>query len=269
MSVMWMRFFLGFPLAATVAAAAVAAGALTLDGAGAATAVGALCFLGGGLPWATILMLFFVTSSALSHLASRTRGPAHDIAAKSARRDAVQVMANGGIPALCALLHILHPSSVWPAAFAGAVAAATADTWGTEIGALSPTPPVLITTGRRVPPGTSGGVTALGCGGAALGALVISIGASLLLAPISGVLAVALAGLIGSVVDSVLGATVQEIRLCPVCAARTEQVVHRACGARTVRIRGIPHLDNDAVNALACAAGSLATLVLIHPALAA
>ena len=48
------------------------------------------------------------------------------------------------------------------AAFAGAIAAASADTWATEIGTLSPANPVSIATLRPVQTGMSGGVSILG-----------------------------------------------------------------------------------------------------------
>ncbi len=72
-------------------------------------------------------------------------------------------MANGGVAALAAL------AGSW-AAFAGALAAATADTWATEIGRYSRKPPRLITTGKPVAAGTDGGMTLVGTVGGIAGA---------------------------------------------------------------------------------------------------
>lgn len=133
-----------------------------------------------------MLLAFFISSSLLS-----TR---HTL------RTERQVVANGGVAALAALL------GNWPA-FAGSLAAATADTWATEIGRRAPTPPRLVTSWTSVPPGTDGGMTLLGTLGGIAGAGFIA-GTSYLLG-FPWVLAVALAGALGMLLDSILGATVQ------------------------------------------------------------
>jgi uncharacterized protein (TIGR00297 family) len=110
------------------------------------------------------------------------------------------VLANGGIAALAALAG----NWTW---FAGALAAANADTWATEIGSHSRTPPRLITTGLRVPAGTDGGMTLLGTAGGIAGAGFVAVLASVLGQRSSPVIAVA--GIAGMLLDSLLGATVQ------------------------------------------------------------
>ena len=163
-----------------------------LTGRGVAAALGVGLATGFGLGWRGLLLLlgFFVSSSLLSKKTSRNHR---------------QVIANGGIAALSALL------GSW-LAFAGALAAATADTWATEIGRFSPTPPRLITNGARVPAGTDGGMTLLGTVGGIAGAGLIA-GLSVGLGPggsgLGLVVKVAVAGIIGMLLDSLLGATVQ------------------------------------------------------------
>jgi uncharacterized protein (TIGR00297 family) len=168
---------------------------LTKGGAVSALVVGAAVSAGTGARGLALLLVFFVTSSAL------TRG--------GGRRRAAQVFANGGVAAACALLSRWHPALL--PAFAGALAAAAADTWSTEIGARSAKPPRLLTTWRTVAPGTDGGVTLLGSAGGALGAVVIAAGAVLLgLVPASAAPGVAFAGAVGTALDSLLGATLQQ-----------------------------------------------------------
>jgi uncharacterized protein (TIGR00297 family) len=152
----------------------------------AAFAVGVATVYGCGWRGFAVLLAFFVSSSLLSK--------------RHTLRTERQVVANGGVAALAALL------GNWPA-FAGSLAAATADTWATEIGRRSPTPPRLVTNWTPVPAGTDGGMTVLGTLGGIAGAGFIA-GTSYLLGN-RWVPAVALAGALGMLLDSILGATVQ------------------------------------------------------------
>ena len=65
-----------------------------------------------------------------------------------------------------------------------------------------------------------------------------------------------LAGVVGSLVDSLLGATVQDVRWCDACSRETERRVHR-CGRSARPLRGFSWLGNDTVNVVATAAGAL------------
>lgn len=193
---------------------------LTRGGAAAALAVGAATLSGVGWRGFGLLLAFFVSGSLL------TRG--------GGQRTARQVLANGGVAAAAALL------GAWPA-FAGALAAAAADTWATEIGAFSPTPPRLIMSGAPVPRGASGGVTPLGTAGGVLGAAIIG-ALTWVLGPheLGLAVVVALAGVAGMLVDSLLGATVQ--------GSFEDEPVQPT--------RGYAWLDNDGVNLATTLAGA-------------
>jgi uncharacterized protein (TIGR00297 family) len=154
---------------------------------------------------------FFVTSSILTRWETRSPETARRSLDRAGRRWD-QVWANGGVAALAAAVRGLDGWPLALAAAAGAIAAATADTWGTELGRWSPSPPRLVTTGAKVPHGRSGGITALGTAGSAAGALLIGATAALFGDAAHAVrfsLAVAAAGFTGSLLDSVLGATVE------------------------------------------------------------
>ena len=157
------------------------------------------------------------------------------------------------------LLTITRYASKSETRFIGALATATADTWATELGTLSSKSPRLITNGRPVAPGTSGGVTLLGMAASALGACSLGFflwagegfRKSLVVTPLLALLS----GMVGSCFDSVLGATLQAMYTCPVCKDGDEQQIHH-CGSRTEFQRGIAWMNNDVVNFMATATGT-------------
>jgi len=185
---------------------------LTGRGVVAALAVGIATAWGMGWRGVLLLLAFFVSGSLLTH--------------GGGQRTERQVLANGGVAALAAL------AGSWPA-FAGSLAAATADTWATEIGRYSRTSPRLITNGRPVPAGTDGGITLLGTAAGIAGAGFVALLTLLWQSPAA--IAVACAGIVGMLLDSVLGATVQ--------------------GA-------FRWLDNDAVNLATTCSGAIIALAL-------
>ena len=142
-------------------------------------------------------------------------------------------------------------------------ATANADTWATELGILSTTEPRLITTKQRVSPGTSGGITGLGTTAAAGGALSLGLVFQLLQRHVSPVatFTALVSGLVGSLYDSLLGATIQATYYCSTCDKETEQHVH-SCGTRTRLLRGLSWMNNDVVNFLATLVGGLVAMTL-------
>jgi uncharacterized membrane protein len=147
--------------------------------------------------------------------------------------------------------------------FIGALATVTADTWATELGTLSRTPPRLITTGRVVAAGTSGGISMLGTLATLAGGAMIGIAAGLLPKGLLWSIALPLglvSGLAGSLIDSLLGASLQRQGYCPSCQAATEARIHH-CGVASKLTRGCSWLGNDAVNFLASLGGGLIALV--------
>ncbi len=247
-----MSLTLAVVLAAVVAAAAWRADALTGTGAQAATLVGGAVLVGAGWPGGAVLAAFFVSSTAVSRMGP-ARLPAGD--AKGNRRDLRQVIANGG-PAALGAQHAREEPSLALWIVTASLAAAAGDTWATSVGAWSRVPPRHLLTWRRVPPGTSGGITLYGCLGAAAGALLVA-GAGALAGHDSRVWAVAAIGFLGMVVDSALGAAAQGRFRCPRCDEPSEWRVHR-CGAVTIPEGGWRWLDNDGVNGLATALAALA-----------
>lgn len=248
----------GLLLGALIGTLAWRAGALSASGAWAAALTGGLIFGAGGLPWAVLLLAFFISSSALSRVFASRKVELKEKFSKGSRRDWAQVLANGGLGALLALAHAALPGETWPwVAFSGAMAAVNADTWATEMGVLSTRMPRLITNGKPVERGASGGVTLLGSLAALVGAASIALLAALFTPGGSWVVltaAILLGGLAGAAIDSLLGATLQGIYYCPDCCKETERHPRHTCGAHTRPVRGWRWLNNDLVN-FACSLG--------------
>ena len=170
--------------------------------------VGAGIYLSLGLPGFAILALFVVGGSALTRLGYRSKEGRGIAQAHSGRRGARNALANCGVALLCALLAVLIHSEAFVAAFVASLGAAFADTAESEVGQLYGRTPRLITTLRKVPPGTDGAVslpgTLAGLGAAGLTALLgLPLG---LVAGPGAVLLVAGGAFLGTVVDSFVGA---------------------------------------------------------------
>lgn len=87
-------------------------------------------------------------------------------------------------------------------------------------------------------------------------------GGATLLAPEVPVSAPLIGGVAGMLVDSLVGATVQERRWCATCERGTERLVH-GCGAATAFAGGVRGVRNDFVNAVATTAGGAMSLLLV------
>lgn len=256
-------FDLGLLAASLVGFVGWRAHALTAPGALAAIFVGTATFTGLGVPGAIVLMAFFVPSIALSRVGAEKKKQLVDVG-KHGARDAGQVLANGGVAAVCALLALGGDPRAF-VAFAGAFAAATADTWGTEIGTLVAQKPRSILTGAPVGAGLSGGVTAAGTSAEFAGALFIALVALFFGATHLGLrdaAAIAIGGVGGALIDSLLGASVQSLRWCAHCRRRCETEPH-ICGANTQPLRGFTWVTNDIVNLCATLGGALLAYAVV------
>jgi uncharacterized protein (TIGR00297 family) len=252
-----------------IAGAAYWKGSLSISGMLAAVLLGTTMFALGSLAWFGTLIAFFLSSSLLSKFKHNHKAEAESGYAKSGRRDAGQVAANGGIGLVLCIGNAMWPHPMWWLLFLGVMATVNADTWATEIGGLSKAMPRSIVSGKRVPAGTSGGVTRMGILASLLGGLFIgAVGSGLSQLSAHGstfgllplLVLGTVSGLIGSLVDSWLGATIQVMFRCEVCGKTIEKQTH--CEQRAVRIRGMRGMTNDYVNAISSMAGGLICLAL-------
>ncbi len=232
---------------------------LTKSGAIAAFFVGSGIALGFGSKGLVVLGVFFVSSSMLSKYKSKTKQTMEDKTKKGSRRDAWQVMANGGFAAIVGIIYFFTKESVWIIVFAILLAAANSDTWASEIGSLSKKKPISVRTFKQAATGTSGAVSVLGTIAAFAGSLLIALTANFLFALEPGSFVVILVfGFLGNIVDTLLGAFVQVEYKCPVCGRIVESKVE--CHTTLVKTKGFALFNNDMVNVLS---GFLAALVYV------
>lgn len=282
---MFIQLFLGLVISAGIGWLAYRKAALSKSGVAGAMFTGTAIFGFGGWTWGLLLITFFVASSLLSKYKARHKESLAEKFDKGSRRDLWQALANGGAGALLAAGYALRPHPALFCAFIGAMATVNADTWATELGVLSRKPPRLITTGKPVERGTSGGVSLSGvlatlAGGALIGlaaAIFLALETfirqitntsplfltsySLLLTPYSLLLIGAVSGLAGSLTDSFLGATVQAIYHSSLRQKETEKAVDPD-GAPNQLLRGWRWLSNDWVNFISSCFGALVGALL-------
>lgn len=259
-----LRALSGAFLAGVIAVLARRAGTLTDRGQWAAFFTGVIV-TSAGWDWAALLAAYFVVSSALTRTgAARKEALTERVLTPGGARSGVQVVANGGLFALLVFLGEVRGDAALSLAGLGALAAAAADTWATEVGLLWGGTPRSIANGRPVEPGVSGGVTPAGVGASIAAAVLFGLVAPILVPDGSGApgaaRAVFLAAIAGSLADSLLGATVQAKRWCESCRMWTERHVHR-CGYHSAHAHGIRWMTNDTVNFCATVVGALVALV--------
>ncbi len=184
---------------------------LTLDGKAAVLAVliGVLIVLFGGaygLFFLAVIVLFLAFSAIVTNVGI---GMKKRIKVYEAKRGWKNVVANGIIPLVIVILYwhfgsLVPDPTVFVVAYVASVAGTTADKFASELGVLGETP-VSIITFRKVKKGVSGGVTVFGTVSSLIGAALIGFSGMAIGLPPAYLVIIAVAGLLGSVVDSVAG----------------------------------------------------------------
>ncbi|KAF9938414.1 Transmembrane protein 19 [Mortierella alpina] len=285
---------------------------LSHSGAVAATVVGLGTFTNSPYVFGSVLLTFYLSSSKLTKFKSQIKKTLEEDHQEGGGRTAIQVFSNGAVGTVLALAYqyVYWTSESRPAtlfmndwrastilfAYIGHYACCNGDTWASELGILNKSWPTLITTLKKVPPGTNGGVSPLGLAASFGGGLLIGVAAAIsvvvqlaLEAPISWksgkgwtgldafskaadvkflfalLLAGAGAGFIGSLLDSVLGATVQKSNY----STKNKVITYKAAEKddEIKPISGLDILDNHQVNFFSSMAIALATGFLSWKAL--
>jgi len=255
------QFTIGLGVALGVAVLSYRIRILTASGSVGTFLLATLIFGTGGWIWSLPILIFFVLSSVLSRVGRVHKAQFAPLFEKSSCRDIGQVLANGAAAGLVMLVYNFFPRPIFYWLFLGALAAVNADTWATEIGVFSKISPRLITTFQKVTPGTSGGITLLGTLSALLGSLAIAL-SGWIASPVHFHISlygwsfwiVVAGGFLASLVDSLLGATLQAQYRCPVCNKITERKIH-CQNRKTQFLSGKAWLHNDGVNFLCSLSG--------------
>ena len=256
------RLAAGVILASIIAIFSFKAKFLTKSGTAATFVLAAGIFGFGGWKWTIPIFAFFLTSSLLSKLRKKQNINVDLYFDKTGVRDAAQVFANGGLSLILVTLNLFYPNELFFYIYVSVIASVCADTWSTEIGTMKNFAAYNIRNFKRVEQGRSGGVSLPGTTAAFAGAAFIAFSGSFW---ISGSLLVyfliiIFSGFLGSVIDSLLGATVQLQYICTVCGKITERKNH--CGKETLYSKGFYFLNNDLVNFFAGLSGGIISFIL-------
>ncbi|MDQ0213872.1 uncharacterized protein (TIGR00297 family) [Oikeobacillus pervagus] len=223
---------------------------LNTSGGIAAIFIGSLLYF--SMEWEGLIILgaFFFSSSLWSRFKAHKKGEIERILVKTSRRDWQQVVANGGAAALFGIIYLYSSTEIWLYAAIASIAAANSDTWASEIGTLSKKKPLSIRTFHLTERGESGAISILGTIAGLFGSFFIASIAFLFIPDIDFDLFwfIGLAGFLGNILDTLLGAFVQIEFHCPKCKRNVENPVH--CSVKTRRIKGFPMFQNESVNFL-------------------
>ena len=194
----------------------------------------------GGITSFIILVVVFL-GSIITKLFNKNK--------KRYKRKLIQIISNVGVGTLSLIIYKITANDIYLLVYASVMAESLADTLASDIGILSKREPINILTLKKGERGLSGNISILGLISALIGSLLIGtiyyIGIE---KNIISFLIIVLSGFLGSLVDSILGASIQVKYRCEKCKKITERKEH--CGKKTNYYKGIKWIDNNLVNLL-------------------
>ncbi|HSP88700.1 MAG TPA: DUF92 domain-containing protein, partial [Ignavibacteriaceae bacterium] len=235
---------------------------LTISGSVSTFLLALVVYTLGNLKWTLPIVTFFVLSSLLSKIRKNKNEEVEKYFEKSDQRDFFQVLANGGLGGILVSLNYFYPSKIFYLIYLSLLAAVCADTWSTEIGTLFKTKTIDILSFKEITQGMSGGISFPGILAAIAGAFVIAATSLPWLESNYkiNIIIITLAGFIGSLVDSVLGSSLQAQFKCNVCNTITERKFH--CDKETDLVKGKTWINNDVVNFGTGISGGIFSIIL-------
>jgi uncharacterized protein (TIGR00297 family) len=226
------------------------------DGAIAAAIIGVVIYGIGELPFSFSVVYFFFTANILGKYKRRRQA----LTKRTESRNSVQVFANGLVPLVLVILWGFVQDAALVLFFLTAICTATADTWATELGALSKNQPRSIINFRRVEAGTSGGISSLGTVAACAGAFSNSQFSAYFFSnqlninlSQQTIILISFVSVFAQFIDSFLGACCQARYRCAKCGQVVEEKIH--CATPAAKKDGFQWLTNDMVNFISILAG--------------
>jgi uncharacterized protein (TIGR00297 family) len=175
--------------------------------------LGVLVSLRGDLRWLTMFLLLMI----FVHIATRFKFEEKEKKGvqegKGGMRGYRSILGNGMVASAVVVSSFFVPTEILVLPFLASLASACSDVFGSEIGSISDRTR-LITNFKKVKAGTNGGISPLGEGAAALGSfLLAALGLLIFRISLKEFLLVGLLGFLGCQIDSVLGATVEDMKI--------------------------------------------------------
>lgn len=236
---------------------------------------------------AATLIIFYLTSSKLTSVGKFRKKTLEEEYSAEGSRGASQVLACSLFGVAIALLRRVVVGVDGPLLWGNNIAClgnrltlaclsffacCAGDTWASELGILSQHPPRLVLAPwKSVPPGTDGAVSWIGLAASAAGGLCMGLTYGTCIIGSNGLAALreiaslawigTLGGLVGSLLDSILGYTIQATYY----DTEAKMIVKRP--SATTRREGIAFLSNEAVNFVSTAGTAALAALLTQPLL--
>jgi len=268
-----LNIFIGILLSSSISIYAFKKRSLSKSGTLSAILLGSLLYLFGGFYFFALMISFFISSSLLTKFKKNKKEELEIMHEKTGNRDYTQVFSNSFAAIVYAFLYYITSMHVFILAFATVFSATNSDTWASELGVLSKKRPFSILNGKILQRGMSGGITSLGTLASFFGALLVSfvfvVGYVFKFNGIKGFkdiivsfILILTGGFLGSIIDSILGASIQGIYE----NIKTKQITEKRFenGMENKLIRGFKFINNNMVNFLSSLLASVLVVVVYY-----
>lgn len=193
----------------------------------------------GGIPAFIALALTFILTILSDKLKKNNR---------DGKRTIYQIISNVLTCTLCLIIYYFKKADIFYVMYYAVLASSLSDTLASSIGSLSKNDPINLFKFKRVEKGSSGGISFLGITASILGGIIIGLVYYYVTYNTAKYLIIIIMGLLGSLIDSILGITIQGKYKCSKCSKIVENKVH--CHTKTILIQGFAFVNNDVVNLL-------------------